>query len=175
MVKQSFVCMYQQLKCKHDIIIVEYMNNYLLYLIIKSETILMYMVSLHFTITSDHFFLYLTPIYEISWCVLWQPRALRDTFGLHSLLWNRWTIYAKICNHLRCFGSRFTLKSVRAKTRARSVARDFRAVNLGSIRHYKTNIQFMVKSILIYNVSVHLLRFTLNCVLIYVVLAHVLR
>jgi hypothetical protein len=28
MVKQSFVCMYQQLKCKHDIIIVEYMNNY---------------------------------------------------------------------------------------------------------------------------------------------------
>ncbi|AQK68087.1 hypothetical protein ZEAMMB73_Zm00001d015098, partial [Zea mays] len=24
MVKQSFVCMYQQLKCKHDIIIVEY-------------------------------------------------------------------------------------------------------------------------------------------------------
>jgi hypothetical protein len=66
MVKQSFVCMYQQLKCKHDIIIVEYMNNYLLYLIIKSETILMYMVSLHFTITSDHFFLYLTPIYEIS-------------------------------------------------------------------------------------------------------------
>jgi hypothetical protein len=41
MVKQSFVCMYQQLKCKHDIIIVEYMNNYLLYLIVKSETILM--------------------------------------------------------------------------------------------------------------------------------------
>jgi hypothetical protein len=66
MVKQSFVCMYQQLKCKHDIIIVEYMNNYLLYLIVKSETILMYMVSLHFTITSDHFLLYLTPIYEIS-------------------------------------------------------------------------------------------------------------
>ncbi|AQK68084.1 hypothetical protein ZEAMMB73_Zm00001d015097, partial [Zea mays] len=24
MVKESFVCMYQQLKCKHDIIIVEY-------------------------------------------------------------------------------------------------------------------------------------------------------
>jgi hypothetical protein len=67
------------------------------------------------------------------------------------------------------------LKSVRARTRARSVARDFRAVNLGSIRHYETNIQFMVKSVLIYNVSVHLLRFTLNCVLIYVVLAHVLR
>jgi hypothetical protein len=41
MVKQSFVCMYQQLKCKHDIIIVEYINNYLLYLIVKSETVLM--------------------------------------------------------------------------------------------------------------------------------------
>jgi hypothetical protein len=41
MVKESFVCMYQQLKCKHDIIIVEYMNNYLLYPIVKSETVLM--------------------------------------------------------------------------------------------------------------------------------------
>jgi hypothetical protein len=41
MVKQSFVCMYQQLKCKHDIIIVEYKNNYLLYLIVKSETVLL--------------------------------------------------------------------------------------------------------------------------------------
>ncbi|AQK52193.1 hypothetical protein ZEAMMB73_Zm00001d050250 [Zea mays] len=41
MVKQSFVCMYQQLKCKHDIIIVEYRNNYLLYLIAKSETVLL--------------------------------------------------------------------------------------------------------------------------------------
>jgi hypothetical protein len=41
MVKQSFVCMYQQLKCKYDIIIVEYRNNYLLYLIAKSETVLL--------------------------------------------------------------------------------------------------------------------------------------
>jgi hypothetical protein len=41
MVKQSFVCMYQQLKCKHDIIIVEYRNNYLLYLMIKSEIVLL--------------------------------------------------------------------------------------------------------------------------------------
>jgi hypothetical protein len=41
MVKQSFVCMYQQLKCKHYIIIVEYRNNYLLYLIVKSETVLL--------------------------------------------------------------------------------------------------------------------------------------
>jgi hypothetical protein len=29
--------MYQQLKCKHDIIIVEYRNNYVLYLIVKSK------------------------------------------------------------------------------------------------------------------------------------------
>jgi len=41
MVKPSFVCMYQQLKCKHDIIIAEYMNNDLLYLIVKSETVLL--------------------------------------------------------------------------------------------------------------------------------------
>jgi hypothetical protein len=41
MVKHSFACMYQQLKCKYDIIIVEYRNNYLLYLIVKSKTILL--------------------------------------------------------------------------------------------------------------------------------------
>jgi hypothetical protein len=41
MVEHSFVCMYQQLKCKHDIIIVEYRNNYLLYLIVKSKTVLL--------------------------------------------------------------------------------------------------------------------------------------
>jgi hypothetical protein len=49
MVEHSFACMYQQLKCKHDIIIVEYRNNYLLYLILKSKTVLLSMVSLHFT------------------------------------------------------------------------------------------------------------------------------
>lgn len=41
MVKQSLACMYQQLNCKHDITIVDYMNNYLLYLIVKSETVVM--------------------------------------------------------------------------------------------------------------------------------------
>jgi hypothetical protein len=41
MVKQSFVCVYQQLKCKHDIIIFEYMNNYLLYLIVKFEIVIL--------------------------------------------------------------------------------------------------------------------------------------
>jgi hypothetical protein len=40
--------------------------------------------------------------------------------------------YAKICTHLRCFGLRFTQKSVRARTRARSDARDFYAVIFGS-------------------------------------------
>ena len=40
-VEHSFACMYQQLKCKHDIIIVEYRNNYLLYLIVKSKTVLL--------------------------------------------------------------------------------------------------------------------------------------
>jgi hypothetical protein len=52
-------------------------------------------------------------------------------FGPHSSLWNRSTIYAKICTHLRWFGSRFTLKSTRPRTRARSDARDFYAVIFG--------------------------------------------
>jgi hypothetical protein len=37
-------------------------------------------------------------------------------FGPHSSLWNRYKIYAKICYHLRLFGSRFTLKSAWART-----------------------------------------------------------
>jgi hypothetical protein len=41
MVKHSLACMYQQLNCKHDIIIVEYMNTYLLYFIVKYETIVL--------------------------------------------------------------------------------------------------------------------------------------
>ena len=49
-------------------------------------------------------------------------------FGLHSPLRNRYTIYGKICANLQCFGSRFTLKSIRARTRAQSTARDFHAV-----------------------------------------------
>jgi hypothetical protein len=50
------------------------------------------------------------------------------------------------------------LESARARTRARSAARDFHAVILGSVCCYKTDIGF-----------------TLNFVLIYAVLAHVLR
>jgi hypothetical protein len=37
-------------------------------------------------------------------------------------------IYAKNCTYLRCFGSRFMLKSIRARTRALLYARDFHVV-----------------------------------------------
>jgi hypothetical protein len=79
-------------------------------------------------------------------------------FGPCLLLQNRYRIYAKFRTHLLCFSSRYTLESARARTRARSVARDFHAVILGPVCCYKIDIEF-----------------TLNFVLIYVVLAHVLR
>ena len=60
--------------------------------------------------------------------------------------------------HLRYFGSRFMIKSTRARTLAQSVARDFHAVILGLVCCYKTEIGF-----------------TLNFELIYVVLAYGLR
>ena len=52
----------------------------------------------------------------------------------------------------------FYAEIIRARTRARSAARDFHAVIFGSVCCYKTDIGF-----------------TLNFVLIYVVLAHGLR
>ena len=67
-------------------------------------------------------------------------------------------IYDKICTHLRCFGSRFTLKSARARTRARSGAHDFYAVILGSVCCYKTDIGITIKFVLIYAVLAHVLR-----------------
>jgi hypothetical protein len=67
-------------------------------------------------------------------------------------------IYAKFRTHLRCFSSRFMLESARARTLARSAARDFHAVILGPVCCYKTDIGF-----------------TLNFVLIYAILAHGLR
>jgi hypothetical protein len=82
----------------------------------------------------------------------------RRNFGPRLLLQNRYRIYAKFRTHLRCFRSYFTLESARARTRARSAARDFHAVILGPVCHYKTDIAF-----------------TLNFVLIYAVLAQVLR
>jgi hypothetical protein len=52
-------------------------------------------------------------------------------FGPHSPFRNRSTIYAKIRKHLRCFGSCFTLKSIRVRTRSRWDAQDFYAVIFG--------------------------------------------
>ena len=85
-------------------------------------------------------------------------RFSRRNFRPCLLLQNRYRIYAKFHTHLRCFSSRFTLESARARTRARSAARDFHAVILGPVYCYKTEIEF-----------------TLNFVLVYAVLAHVLR
>jgi hypothetical protein len=64
-------------------------------------------------------------------------------------------IYAKFCIHLRCFSSRFTLESARARTRARSVARDFHALILGPVCCYKTEIGFTLNFELIYAVLAH--------------------
>jgi hypothetical protein len=85
-------------------------------------------------------------------------RFSRRNFETHLLLRNRYTIYTKFRTYLRCFSSRFTLKSIRARTHARSDAHDFYIVISGPICCYETDI-----------------RFTLNFVLIYVVLDHVLR
>jgi hypothetical protein len=85
-------------------------------------------------------------------------RFSRRNFRPFLLLQNRYKIYAKFRTHLRCFSLRFTLESVRARTRARLAACDFYAVILGPVCCYKIDI-----------------RFTLNFVLIYAVLAYVLR
>jgi hypothetical protein len=67
---------------------------------------------------------------------IWSQNPITDArdfyaviFGPHSPFRNRSTIYAKICNHLRCFGSYFTLKSVWVRTRWD--ARDIYAVIFG--------------------------------------------
>jgi hypothetical protein len=108
--------------------------------------------------------IYNVSVHVLHWNPFEQEPALnrlhaisRRNFGAHLLLLNRYMIYAKFCNHLRCFSSRFTLKSNRVRTRVRSDARDFHAVISGPICCYEIDI-----------------RFTLNFVLIYVVLAHVL-
>jgi hypothetical protein len=87
-----------------------------------------------------------------------RTRFSRRNFGGHFLLRNRYTIYAKFRNHLHCFSSRFTLKSIQARTRVRSDARDFHPIISGPVCCYKTYVGF-----------------TINFVLIYVVLAHTLR
>jgi hypothetical protein len=60
-----------------------------------------------------------------------KTNAKHTWFKRRNSLWNRSTIYAKIHTHLRSFGSHFTQKSARVKTRTRSDARDFYAVFFG--------------------------------------------
>jgi hypothetical protein len=112
-------------------------------------------------------------------------------------------MYAKICTHLRCFGSRFTLKFDRARIRARSNVRNFRAPfavtkHVYSLRKFHIHLcyfgsRFMIKStraktlarsaardfhaVILGPVCCYKtnIRFTLNFVFIYAVLAHVLR
>jgi hypothetical protein len=91
-------------------------------------------------------------------CTIGCTRFSRRNFGPRLLLQNIYRTYAKFRTHLRCFISHFTLESARARTLARSAARDFHAVILGHVCCNKTDIGF-----------------TLNFVLIYAVLAHVLR
>jgi hypothetical protein len=62
-------------------------------------------------------------------------------------------LYAKIHNHLHCFGSRFTKKSPDPDS-----TRDFYAVMFGPIRRYETDLQFTLKFVLIYAGLVHVLR-----------------
>jgi hypothetical protein len=85
-------------------------------------------------------------------------RFSRRNFGSRLLLQNRYRIYDKFRTHLRCYRSRFTLESARARTCARSAARDFHAVILGPICCYKTDIEFTLNSVLIYAVLAHGLR-----------------
>jgi hypothetical protein len=59
-----------------------------------------------------------------------RARFLRRNFRTAFAV-SKHTIYAKICNHLRCFGLCFTLKYVRVRTRSRWDARDFYAVIFG--------------------------------------------
>jgi hypothetical protein len=85
-------------------------------------------------------------------------RFSRRNFGPRLLLQNRYRIYDKFCTHLRCFRSRFSLESARARTRARSAAHDFHAVILGLVCYYKTDIEFTLNFVLIYAVLTHVLR-----------------
>jgi hypothetical protein len=93
-----------------------------------------------------------------------NPRTIGCTRFSHRnfvpclLLQNRYRIYDKFRSHLRCFSSRFMLESARARTRARSAARDFHAVTLGPVCCYKTDIGFKLNFELIYAVLAHVLR-----------------
>jgi hypothetical protein len=56
-----------------------------------------------------------------------------------------YTIYAKLCTHLHCFSSRFTLKSIWAKTRARSDAHDYYAVIFGTHLRFRNRYTIYAK------------------------------
>jgi hypothetical protein len=66
-------------------------------------------------------------------------------------------MYAKICTHLRCFGSRFTLKFDRARIRARSNVRNFHAVIFGPHSLLRNMSIIYVNFVFIYAISVHVL------------------
>jgi hypothetical protein len=66
-------------------------------------------------------------------------------------------MYAKICTNLRCFGSRFTLKSDRARIRARSNLRNFHAVIFGPHSMLRNRSIIYVNFVFIYAISVHVL------------------
>jgi hypothetical protein len=66
-------------------------------------------------------------------------------------------MYAKICTHLRCFGSRFTLKFDRARIRARSNLRNFHAVIFGPHSLLQNRSIIYVNFVFIYDISVHVL------------------
>jgi hypothetical protein len=66
-------------------------------------------------------------------------------------------MYAKICTHLRCFGSRFTLKFDRARIRARSNVRNYHAVIFGPHSLLRNRSIIYVNFVFIYAILVHVL------------------
>jgi hypothetical protein len=66
-------------------------------------------------------------------------------------------MYAKICTHLRCFGSRFTVKFDRARIRARSNVRNFHAVIFGPHSLLRNRSITYVNFVFIYTILVHVL------------------
>jgi hypothetical protein len=66
-------------------------------------------------------------------------------------------MYAKICTHLRCFGSRFTLKFDRARIRAQSNVHNYHAVIFGPHSLLRNMSIIYVNFVFIYAISVHVL------------------
>jgi hypothetical protein len=66
-------------------------------------------------------------------------------------------MYTKICTHLRCFGSRFTLKFDRARIRARSKVRNFHALIFGPHSLLRNKSIIYANFVFIYSILVHVL------------------